>query len=178
MRRPDLLSLAAWSVVLAVANLLGMPSRHSVTLRPALCEASPTRQKQWLGPEWQPFLKYTRTCSIRDLYGKPVLLLISAWAELYYKDQPGGTVEQAKFPKPLLFLPSGARVGSLPFNFPDDPPTELRVTFTSWNGNFPHRIELYLKDPAALGDRSLPPQIWDAAQRKFIPATTAGRTKE
>ena len=95
------------------------------------------------------------------------MLLVSVHADLYYKGQPGKSVHQVKMPSPLLFLPSGDVLGSLPYNFPDDPPAELRVTFDQWVGDFPERIELQLIDPRAAGDRSLPPLIWVANEKKF-----------
>ena len=71
-------------------------------------------------------------------------------------------------PKPLLFTPAGKVVGSLPYNFPDDPPFSLEVTFTEWKSGFPQRIELFLRDPTVSGDHALTPLAWDAAANRFL----------
>ena len=70
-------------------------------------------------------------------------------------------------PNPLLLSPSGEARGSLPYNFPDDPPATLRVTFAEWRSDFPHRIDLYLSDPRASGNRALPALHWSSKEKKF-----------
>lgn len=165
--RPGLWLLSAAFLGLATSAVSAAPRRVVVT--PALCKPTDAVRKQWLPPDWQRFLGYTYTCTIPASTRKPALLLISVRADAYYKNQPGTTVEQVMMPRPLLFSPAGSVLGSLPYNFPDDPPTRLRVTFSGWVNGFPNRIELFLKDPAALGDRSLPPLLWDENQKKFLP---------
>src|SRR5260370_32527594 len=103
---------------------------------PSHCEPVSVSQEKWLPPEWTPYLKYSRACSIRDAKHRSVIVLISVWAELYYKAQAAKTVEQVDMPHPGIFSPSGETLGSLPYNFPDDPPAELRVTFTRWVDDF------------------------------------------
>jgi hypothetical protein len=142
------------------------PHRKMV-VNPAHCGRLSVVQQQWLTSEWLPYLEYTRVCAIQNSRREDLVLLVSVHADLYYKAQPGQSVHQIKMPNPLLFLPSGEVSGSLPYNFPDDPPAELRVTFAQWEGGFPERIELYLADPRAASNRSLPPLIWDANEKKF-----------
>ena len=149
--------------VCAIAN-----ASPRVTLDPSRCTAITQSQKLWLPLEWQPFTPYTRVCAVRERSGaKPVLRLISIFATEYYKNQPGKAVQQIKMPEPILFSLTGQILGRLPFNFPDDPPTELRVTFCAWKERFPQRIDLFLKDPAVLGNRTLPPLIWDSTKGVF-----------
>jgi hypothetical protein len=164
--------LRVWLIIAAVAGMCA-PSpaadqREKITVDPAHCTRLSDAQKQWLTPEWQRYLEYTRICAIGNRRSETALFLVSVHADLYYKSQPGQPVHQVTLPNPLLFLPSGDVLGSLPYNFPDDPPAELRVTFTQWEQGFPERIELYLTDPRAAGSRPLPPLRWNAAQRKFL----------
>jgi hypothetical protein len=137
-----------------------------VVVTSELCTDVSAGEREWLPAEWQPFVRYTRTCTIASAQRKPAVLLISVWADRYYANQPDG-VTQAAMPNPLLFSPSGSKLGTLPFNFPDDPPTKLRVTFTEWTNSFPRRIDLFLTDPAAGGDRDLAPLVWDEQRSQF-----------
>jgi len=141
---------------------------------PSHCKPPSASQEKWLSSEWIPYLKYSRACSIRDAKHRSVIVLISVWAELYYKAQAAKNVEQVDLPHPQIFSPSGEILGSLPYNFPDDPPAELRVTFTRWVDDFPERIELFLNDPRAAGNRQLPPMIWSRDQKKYVPEKREG----
>jgi hypothetical protein len=147
----------------------GRSTPRKLVLRANDCTPLAAAQQEWLTADWQPYLAYTRACPVRNSKREIVLLLVSVHADLYYKAQPGQSVSAVKMPNPLLFLPSGEVVGSLPYNFPDDPPAELRVTFAQWERDFPERIELYLTDPRAGGDRSLPPLHWESSQQKYLP---------
>lgn len=142
--------------------------RRKTVLNPAHCTHLSQEQQTWLPREFHPYLEYTRVCGIQNSKSETVMFLISVHVDLYYKAQPGESVHQVEMPSPLLFLPSGEVSGSLPYNFPDDPPAELRVTFAQWERGFPERIELYLTDPRAGGNRSLPPLVWDASQKRFV----------
>jgi hypothetical protein len=119
------------------------------------------QEKSWLPAEWAPFLRYVKVCPARQAGAKPAVLLVSVFAVDYYKDQPGNVVQQVEMPRPILFSPTGTVLGRLPVNFPDDPPEELQVTFSDWQASFPARVELFVKDPAAGGNRSLRPLLWD-----------------
>lgn len=168
-------TLRAWRVGLIwgmVAGLCtagsGYSHQHKVVVDPVQCSRLTQAQQNWLSPTWQPYLEYARICSIRNSKQEAVVLLVSVHADLYYGAQPGQSVHQVKMPDPLLFLPSGEVLGYLPYNFPDDPPAELRVTFARWEQGFPERIDLYLTDPRAGGNRSLPSLVWDSGQKKFL----------
>jgi hypothetical protein len=140
-----------------------------VTVNPNSCTAVSQQQKLWLPAEWTPLYRYVRACPIEQVGTKPAILLVSVFAADYYKDQPGDGVPQVKMPRPILFSPTGKVLGRLPYNFPDDPPTELQVTFSDWQAGFPARVELFLKDPAAGGDRRLRPLVWDRQRAEFQP---------
>jgi hypothetical protein len=71
-------------------------------------------------------------------------------------------------PQPLLFSPGGSQLGTLPYNFPDDPPLQLHVTFTDWVRGFPQRIDLRVIDPTAGGDRDLPSLVWDEPRSRYM----------
>jgi hypothetical protein len=166
---------AGLKICLIMAVLVGFcasspaaEQRRKTVLNPAHCRHLSEEQQRWLPREFQPYLEYTRVCVIQNSKSETVVLLVSVHADLYYKAQAGQSLHQVEMPAPLLFLPSGEVSGSLPYNFPDDPPAELRVTFAQWEGGFPERIELYLIDPRAGGNRSLPPLVWDASQKKFV----------
>ena len=158
-----------WLIMIVVAGTCAssLADQHKVVVNPANCARLSDAERQWLTSEWQPFLEYTRICAIQSSKRETVVLLASVHVDLYYKAQPGQSVQQVKMPSPLLLLPSGEVSGSLPYNFPDDPPAELRVTFARWVQGFPRRIELYLTDPRAAGDRPLSPLIWDERKKKF-----------
>jgi hypothetical protein len=154
-----------------------LPQRN-VVVDAAHCVRLSDVQRHWLPADWQPFAEYTRICSVHNSEHEAVLFLVSVHADLYYRAQLSSTVHQVELPHPLLLLPSGAVSGSLPYNFPDDPPAELRVSFAKWQHGFPQRIDLYLTDPRAAGNRSLPPLAWDPAQRQFLPQEGNAGTEE
>jgi hypothetical protein len=125
-------------------------------------------QRKWLPAEWEPFLAYTRVFSIQNSKRKGVVLLVSPNAPRYYRAQAGKSVAQVQLPHALLFTSEGEAIGSLPSAFPEDPPAELRVTFTDWKAGFPQRIELFETDPRASGNRALPELVWDASRKTFV----------
>lgn len=142
-------------------------ARDDPSVSPSDCAAPDPALQGRLPAEWTPFLPAVRTCSVRATDGTAVLRLVSVWADIYY--QASDSSLQVEMPRPLLLTASGDPVGRLPFNFPDDPPRELTVTFRDWKDGFPRRIDLFVKDPAVLGDRELPPLHWDGAGRQFVP---------
>jgi len=166
--------VASWFffIVLVIVAASSYSPAHTnadkLVLRPQDCSVLSKAQQDWLSPEWRAFLEQTRVCAVRNSRKEVVVFVVSVQADLYYRAQPGNPVAQVKMPNPLLFLPSGQVAGSLPYNFPDDPPAELRVTFAHWEQDFPQRIDLYLTDPRAAGDRSLPSLQWDKDQKKYL----------
>ena len=152
---------------LSLAGLARSESRRVVDT--SHCTKLSNSQRSWLPADWKRLLEYARACRVQNANHKSVVVLISVWAELYYKDQPGNTVNQIEMPAPRLFSPSGDPLGQLPYNFPDDPPAQLTVIFTHWTKGFPERIELFLADPREGGNRSLPSLYWDQKQRRYLP---------
>lgn len=155
---------------LLVASIVS--SAQATSYRPFIpslkvCLVPTPIQTTWLPTEWQEFLPFVRVCHIIDKRDKPVLLIVSVWAELYYSDKSSGAVD-VSMPKPLLFFPGGKLVGIFPTNFPDDPPNELILTFKSWLHGFPQRIDLLVKSPTASGDQVLPSLVWSKAAGKYL----------
>lgn len=130
------------------------------------CEVPTATQLTWLSSSWQNFTPFIRVCPVYAKRSKPVLLVVSVWAELYYEQQPSGAAT-VPLPKPLIFTVAGRNVGELPMNFPDDPPHELILTFKNWQEEFPYRVELRVKSPTASDDQMLAPLIWDKASRQY-----------
>lgn len=171
LRRALLGNLRVWLILGVIAGISTPGSARSgsykVNVNPDRCSPLSAAQQEWLTPEWQPYMDYTRICPVRNSKREMVLWLVSVHADLYYRAQPGSSATIIKLPSPLLLLSSGEVLGSLPYNFPDDPPAELRVTFVDWERDFPRRVELFLTDPRASGDRSLPPLLWDDIKKKY-----------
>src|ERR1700676_1556133 len=138
-------NLGMWLILAVIAGIsapsAGRSNPYKVKVNPSRCGPLSEEQRGWLTPEWQPYLEYTRVCPVKDAKQETVVLLVSVHADLYHKAQPGSSVTVVKLPSPLLLLPSGRVSGSLPYNFPDDPPAELRVTFDQWERDFPRRVE-------------------------------------
>jgi len=154
-------------VALCVAPAVHGAAERSVSPDPKACRAATTGQARWLDQQWKEFMPFVRVCPIRDTRARTVLLLVSTWAELYYADKPSGTATVA-MPRPLLFLPGGVPVGSLPVNYPDDPPHELAVAFTAWRRGFPERINLTMKSPTVAEGQKLPSLVWDGTARRYV----------
>jgi hypothetical protein len=164
--RATTVALMAAALLTACHDTSAGQTAVMVGVTPADCVAPDASVRARLDEAWQPFLPFTRACTVRSPERQPALLLVSVWAERYYEDSRSAV--QAAMPKPLLLTTSGATVGRLPFNYPDDPPAALTVTFHDWRDGFPRRIELFVKDPAALGDRALPPLRWNETSRQFV----------
>ena len=148
---------------------------HRIVPAERNCHALSATQQAWLPAPWTPFKDYTRVCAVYDSRGRSVLLLVSVWAQLYYASQKEAVVERIEMPHPLLFLPSGQVAGSLPANFPDDPPASLQVTFANWHADFPQRVKLFLVDPRAAGSQTLPSLRWDATHQSYSLVTEGSR---
>jgi len=129
------------------------------------CVSLPSDKRSWLPKEWQPFKPFVKLCPV-GMSNVPGLYVMSVWADDFYLSQPAGS-PAVRFPKPVLFRPDGKGVGEFPVGFPRDPPRTLDPIFIKWSGNFPHEIKLWLQDPAVLGDRYLPPLVWNEKTGRF-----------
>jgi hypothetical protein len=131
-----------------------------------MCRQATSAETRVLSEEWGPVLSFTDACDVKDERGATVLVLVAVSASKYYEKLPQGA-DTVAMPKPILFTPGGENVGTLPLNFPDDPPFALQVTFANWENRWPRRIEMFVKDPTVTGDHSLEPLVWDEARRRF-----------
>jgi hypothetical protein len=161
--RNNLLRLAP----LLLCSWVAACEQGRLTLKPESCTTVSDQQKLWLTQEWSQFSRYVRACPVKESTEKTAIVLVSIDAAGYYKDQAGTDAPQVRFPRPILFSPTGKVLGRLPYNFPDDPPTELRVTFSDWRGGFPMRVDMFIKDPAAGGDRNLRPLVWNRQREEY-----------
>jgi hypothetical protein len=131
----------------------------------SVCQAASAEQQGWLGPEWSLYLKFVKSCDVKQ--SKTVVLyVISVWDDEYYASLPE-TEPAVKFPKPILMSPAGKTLGRLPLDFPRDPPRTLDLTFARWSAGFPHEIRMWLEDPTVLGNRSLPSLEWDSQTNTY-----------
>lgn len=132
---------------------------------------------QWLeASQWRPLEPYVRVCGVSQGRAAPALLVVSVWADLYYRDKPSGA-QTIPMPKPLLFTPAGKLVGELPSNFPADPPAELIVRFTEWRQGFPNEIRLCVTSPTASGDQALTPLRYDGTRFQAASGSAARPSK-
>jgi hypothetical protein len=170
MGRSSVTNFGFGFAVAILAGLLCGPAAaqtHRITASAANCQPPTPQQTAWIPAEWARFSPYVRVCAVRDSKRRTVINLISVWAQLYYRDQHEPVVEQVQMPHPLILSATGEPLGSLPANFPDDPPAELRVTFAHWQHDFPQRIELFLTDPRAGGPRALRALHWDSSAKRY-----------
>jgi hypothetical protein len=137
-----------------------------VRLDPKRCVAIETEKRQWLTPEWQRFLDFVNVCPVRQDSARPQLFIVTIRVLDFDATLPENA-PAPKYPLPLIVLPDGTRVGSLPYPFPDDPPRTLRVSFRNWRDGFPSEIMLYLDDPTVTGSRSMPALKWNAARKQY-----------
>lgn len=142
------------------------------------CQPLTAAQRAWIGgrPDWSNHLAHVRACTVRNAAGAPALLVVSVWADSLYAATPG-PVTTVALPLPLLFDPTGRELGTLPANFPSDPPAELELRFSQWRDGSPRRIGLCLRTPAAGGDQPLPALHFDPGSGRYAatsPATLPG----
>ena len=156
--------------VFLVPSTLLNASIPSVRLDPRACRPLPPAQRNWLGKDWLPFQNFVKSCEVTR--GKAtVLYVISIWVDEYYASLPP-SLPAVKFPRPIVAGPDGKVLGSLPMNFPRDPPRTLDVTFVRWSDNFPQQIQFWVEDPTVLGNHSVPPIDWDAKRGRFLRRNT------
>jgi hypothetical protein len=165
--------------IFAVTTLaVSLHTAGAQPLDPEQCAAIEPAQRAWLTPEWLPFADFVNVCPIREGAADPQLFIVTIRA----LDVEASLPENAPsphYPRPLIMLADGTRVGELPYPFPDDPPRTLDVSFSKWRAGFPEQIMFYLHDPTVTGNRALPPVTWDAARKHYSYATTArGNSKD
>jgi hypothetical protein len=157
-------------VLLCTLTLVPSPAPPPLAtkkLDAAACRAAAPREAERLPPEWAAFAPHVRMCDVSGGGERAALTIATVFAEDYYRRLPSGS-PAVDLPKPVLLDAAGDTVGRLPFSFPDDPPFALEVSFAQWKDGRPERIELFLRDPTAGGDRQLDPLIWDSAARRFV----------
>jgi len=111
---------------------------------------------------WQQpnFAQYIQVCPIIRTPTSPIALtvLILRLDQMYADNFP--MPDTFKIPNPELLNNHGKWIGSLPEEFPTDGPGELQVTFTDWQNDFPHKIELFQAGKSALAPHPAPPMTW------------------
>lgn len=132
----------------------------------ATCKPPTATQSASLPAEWTPFARAVRVCGIREGAKPAGLLVVSVWADAWYAPMPNGTTDVA-MPRPLLLAPDGRVLGTLPANFPDDPPASLRLRFADWHDGLPAEIRMCLSSPTPAGDQPLAPLRWQAATHRY-----------
>ena len=145
------------------------PATAGVKVRPDSCRRLTDTQRAWLGPEWQPFEAYAKSCEVKRS-GSTALYLVSVWADDYEARLPAGA-PAVKLPKPVLVSKDGTILGRLPVGFPRDPPRSTDVTFTKWAGDFPAQIRVDVEDPTVVGNHSLTVR-WEPASKQFVELKT------
>lgn len=159
-------AIVAFSLLASAQVKSGSPKAAQLRLDSSACAPVPQDKSAWVPEGWAPYLAFVKLCGV-GLQQTPGLYLLSIWADDYYKTLPP-SAPAVKFPKPLLLSQEGRKIGELPVLFPRDPPRTLEPIFMRWVGNFPYEIKLWLDDPAVLGDRYLPPLLWDTTSGQFV----------
>lgn len=170
--RGAIILLAVCGVALGTLSTLGAQTVVNVDAR--TCRALTKAQQGWLGPEWNSYRAFTKSCEVKS--GKvAALFVVSVWADDYYAKQPA-TAAAVKFPKPILASPAGTKLGELPMDFPRDPPRTLDVTFARWVRGFPNEVRLSVEDPTVVGDHKLPALEWEAVSKTFQKSKAKAKT--
>jgi len=155
---------------LACARQALSEPRSSVRVRAAACTPLTAQERSWLGPEWDSFLPFVRSCTVRRKNSQTVFLL-SVWAIDFEASLPKGA-PAARLPKPVVVSTEGRILAHLPAGFPDDPPRSSQVSFFDWVDGFPRRIRVRIKDPAVFGNREAI-LSWDEASRTYTSTESA-----
>ena len=166
----------AGALVLAAVGAASCAEAGPASPRPfhpgaTTCRPPTAAQSAWLPAEWTPFARAVRVCRIADGRKPAGLLVVSVWTDVWYKPLPDGTPDVA-MPKPLLLSPAGQVLGTLPANFPDDPPSSLRLRFVGWQDGLPGEIRLCLTSDTPAGQQPLAPLRYDAATHHYDKAGT------
>jgi hypothetical protein len=157
--------LIALTSVFAVSSQSAFPKPFSAN--ETVCKQPSALQKKWVdAATWATFAAYIRVCPVKKGNAPVALYIVSVWADLYYADTPERTVT-VPMPNPLLMDGAGNQVGTLPVNFPTDPPAELQIEFSQWSGGLPRRIDLCVRSPTASGDQALSPLVYQEGSGRF-----------
>jgi len=167
-RRAPVLSALLAAVALTMAACADAATPQPKPFRPSTstCQVPSAAQSAWLPADWTPFARAVRVCGIREGTKPAGLLVVSVWAEAWYGPLPARTTDVA-MPAPLLMSPDGRVLGTLPANFPDDPPAALRLRFVDWRDGLPSEIRMCLSSPTPAGDQPLAPLRWQAATHRY-----------
>jgi hypothetical protein len=122
-----------------------------------------------LPDEWREFAPEIDECLVSGVDGAVALRLIAVSGQRFYAGKPDGTVT-VPMPKPLILAATGAPVGRLAYNYPDDPPFASKLSFKDWRGGIPRQIVIAVKDPTVTGDHALV-MNWDDAKRAYVGGT-------
>jgi hypothetical protein len=123
-----------------------------------------------LAEQWKAFGRYVDVCRVIGPDGSAALEIIAVSAGRYYADRPSGATT-TPMPRPILRSMDGKEVGQLLYNYPDDPPREVELTFLDWRDGRPHQIDAVVRDPTVSGDHKLTPMRWDAASGRYVGGT-------
>ena len=164
--RAGLLALALCAAAAASCADAAPPLPKPFHPGPATCKAPTAAQSAWLPAAWTPFARAVRVCTINNGAAPGGLLVVSVWAEAWYAPLPDGTTS-VEMPAPLLLSPDGQVLGTLPSNFPDDPPASLRLRAVGWHDGLPSELRLCLSSPTPAGDQPLAPLRWQAATHRY-----------
>jgi len=135
------------------------------------CRPATREEKKGLDQAWREFERSIIACPVEtSTSGKPPLVVLSVDAYEFGKMLPKESLAP-KYPHALLVLRDGTKVGELPYAYPFDPPVSLDVTFSHWIQNFPHRIDLFLEDPAVGGNKKLPSLEWHMKLKRYTADT-------
>jgi hypothetical protein len=155
-------------IVVSLASL-SSPSRgevpDSVRINLNRCKIAAADEVRSLGPDWEKYTRFIHSCSVRR-ESAPAFTLFSVWADEYEATLPA-SAPAGKYPLPVLLSPSGRKYGTLPVNFPVDPPVALVPVFSRWKNGFPHEIRLLMIDPTPDGNHWLNPLHWDPRSQVF-----------
>jgi hypothetical protein len=146
---------------------LTSPKGRLVHLDAKRCRPVSARERKWLTDEWTEFQSFAIACPVALARGKTALYVMSVDGYELEKTLPKDAAAP-RLPRAIIVAPDGAHLGLLPYAFPFDPPVSLSVTFADWLKNFPRTVELFLRDPAVGGDKTLPSLKWNESLKRYI----------
>ncbi len=135
-------------------------------LRSDDCRPASDVERKWTDNRWDSWVDHVKTCALRLGEGAPILYLLSVWVDDYY-GMKKGTPRAEEIPRPILLSSEGSWLGELPWHFPGEEATTLKVIFRSWRNGWPEYIDLFLFDMAVGGNRPLKEMRWNASKRVY-----------